>query len=157
METIQVDYDPARISYEKLLDVFWESHDPTRQVWSRQYMSALFFHNEEQKRLAIKTRDRQAARRGQKIYTEVRPASSFYLAEAYHQKHALRGHNDLMAVLGTLYDNNHDFVNATAMARINGYLGGYGSMKSLEEELKRLSLPPESLDKVLRILKRYDR
>jgi len=45
-ETVQIDYDPTQISFEELLDVFWDSHRPTQRAWSRQYMAAVFFHNE---------------------------------------------------------------------------------------------------------------
>ena len=55
-ETIQIDYDPARTSYKKLLFIFWQSHDPTHHAWSRQYMSAIFYQNEEQRKLALETR-----------------------------------------------------------------------------------------------------
>ena len=91
-ETIQIDYDPTRISYEELLNVFWESHNPTSPSWSRQYMSAIFYHNEEQQRLAQDTKARQEAKLGTKIYTEIVPYTQFYLAEDYHQKyHAKHG------------------------------------------------------------------
>ena len=80
-ETIQIDYDPTQISYEELLDVFWDSHNPTSRPWSRQYMSIVFYHDEEQKRSAIETRDREGSRREGVIFTEIVPASQFYLAE----------------------------------------------------------------------------
>jgi len=156
-ETIQIDYDPDQISYEKLLEVFWRSHDPTTRSWSRQYMSALFFHNDEQRRLAIKTRDFQASQRGQKIYTRILPAPAFYLAEAYHQKHALGSDRPLMEVLRPLYKTNNDFMNSTAVAKVNGYVGGYGTIASLEAELTRLALPTEVIREVLDILQGYGR
>ena len=59
-ETIQIDYDPKQISYAKLLEVFWRSHDPLSRSCSRQHKAAVFYHNEEQKRLATETRDRLA-------------------------------------------------------------------------------------------------
>ena len=57
-ETLQIDYDSSKISYEKLLELFWEEHDPTSRSWSRQYKAVVFYHDEEQKRLAIAGRDR---------------------------------------------------------------------------------------------------
>jgi methionine-S-sulfoxide reductase len=156
-ETIQIDFDPDQISYEKLLDLFWKTHDPTERSRSKQYMAVLFFHNENQKRLAMITRDRLAAQRGKQIYTQIFPASEFTLAETYHQKHALRGHGRLMEVFNTLYGNTKDFINATAAARVNGFAGGYGMVSSLEQELTRLALPPEAKSKILEILKSYGR
>ena len=102
-ETIQIDFDPDQIPYEDLLALFWKGHDPTERSRSKQYMAVLFFHNDNQKRLAMITRDRLAAQRGKAIYTQIFPASEFTLAETYHQKHALRGHGRLMEVFNPLY------------------------------------------------------
>ncbi len=91
-EAVRVVYDPRKVSYEKLLDVFWRNIDPTavdRQFVDvgRQYRSAIFYHDEEQKKLAEISRDRLAAsgRFGGPIVTEIVPAGPFYPAEEYHQ------------------------------------------------------------------------
>jgi len=89
-ETVQIDFDPTRLSYEQLLDVFWKAHDSASRSWSRQYRAALFFHNEGQKRSAQESRDREAARIRGKVQTEILPAAEFYPAEDYHQKYYLR-------------------------------------------------------------------
>jgi peptide-methionine (S)-S-oxide reductase len=141
-EAIQIDYDPTRISYEELLEIFWDSHDPAQRPFSRQYMSILFYHNEEQKRLAMQTRDRAAAEAGGPIHTEIRPASDFYLAEAYHQKYLLQQVPELMAEFNAMYPTPEDFVASTAAARANGYVGGYGSTTALQEALDDLGLSP---------------
>jgi peptide-methionine (S)-S-oxide reductase len=91
-ESVQIVYDPARIGYAKLLDVFWHNIDPTvadRQFCDagHQYRSAIFVHNEEQRRLALKSRE--ALEKGKtfsgQIQTEIVAASAFYPAEEYHQ------------------------------------------------------------------------
>jgi len=82
-ETIQIDFDPTQITYEQLLDLFWASHDPTSRPWSRQYASIVFFHDEEQRRLAVESSDREAARHGQEISTEVVPFSEFHLRRSW--------------------------------------------------------------------------
>ncbi|MGB5616246.1 MAG: peptide-methionine (S)-S-oxide reductase, partial [Desulfobacterales bacterium] len=51
-ETIQIDYDPSQVSYNDLLDIFWQNHDPSSRAWSKQYMAAVFYHTDEQKKLA---------------------------------------------------------------------------------------------------------
>ena len=91
-EAIQITYDPAKITYAKLLDVFWRQIDPTDasgQFADRgtQYRSAIFYHDDEQKKLAEKSREElQKSGRFQKpIVTEIVPASRFYPAEEYHQ------------------------------------------------------------------------
>ena len=88
-ETIEIDYDPTRISYKKLLSVFWHSHNPTQRSWSQQYKSAIFYHNEEQESLAIASRNelQDSGEYSRDIVTEIAPASTFYMAEEYHQQY----------------------------------------------------------------------
>ena len=93
-EAVQVEYDPNEISYDKLLKIFWENHDPTtlnRQgpdVGS-QYRSAVFYHDESQKQEAEKSKEEleKSGRYQRPIVTEVAPAPEFYKAEEYHQKY----------------------------------------------------------------------
>src|SRR5512143_3486126 len=91
-ESVEVTYDPSKVSYEKLLDVFWHQINPTDdggQFVDRgpSYKSAIFYHNEEQKRLAEETKRQleQSGRFDKPIVTEIRPAGPFYRAEEYHQ------------------------------------------------------------------------
>ncbi|MBA0908335.1 MAG: peptide-methionine (S)-S-oxide reductase MsrA [Nitrosarchaeum sp.] len=93
-EAVQVEYDPNEISYDELLQVFWNNHDPTtlnRQGpdVGNQYRSAIFFHNDEQKNIAQKSKfDLDQSGKFQKqIVTEIVPAPEFYKAEEYHQKY----------------------------------------------------------------------
>ncbi|MGK2935067.1 MAG: peptide-methionine (S)-S-oxide reductase MsrA [Gemmatimonadaceae bacterium] len=93
-EVVEVTYDPARVSYQQLLDAFWKMHDPTTRdrqgpdVGS-QYRSAILYHDEEQQRLAEASK---AAQDTSKLYrgpivTLVQPAGAFYEAEDYHQRY----------------------------------------------------------------------
>jgi len=91
-ESIEVVYDPTKVTYEKLLEVFWHNIDPTakdRQFCDtgHQYRSAIFFHNEEQNRLAIQSKERLEKNKTFKepIATEIVQATEFYPAEDYHQ------------------------------------------------------------------------
>ena len=91
-ESVQVVYDPARIGYDKLLATYWHNIDPTakdRQFCDEgyQYRSAIFYHNEEQHRLAVQSKKalEQSRRFPGPLYTEIVPASEFYPAEEYHQ------------------------------------------------------------------------
>ena len=96
-EVVEVTYDPDRVTYEGLLDVFWASHDPTtlnRQGPDRgtQYRSAIFYHTPEQKTAAERV-IREIASAGiyrDPLVTEVAPASKFYVAEDYHQEYFAR-------------------------------------------------------------------
>jgi peptide-methionine (S)-S-oxide reductase len=150
-ETIQIQFDPNQIAYKDLLHVFWRSHSPTREQWSRQYMSIIFYHNEEQKRLAIETRDSLEAELQTKVFTEIVPATTFYQAENYHQKYYLQQIPKLAREYTSIYPDFNDFINSTAVARANGYAGGYGTADTLEDELKSLGLSPEGESIVLEI------
>jgi len=134
-ETIQIDYDPTQVSYEQLMDVYWDSYNPTRQRWSRQYMSIIFYHNSEQFTLATQSKQREEASLGGRVYTEIIPFSRFYLAEDYHQKYHLQQIPELMEELTAIYPNFVDFRDSTAVARINGYVGGHTTLEELQEQL----------------------
>jgi methionine-S-sulfoxide reductase len=153
-ETIQIDYDPTRITYRELLSVFWQSHDPTSRSWSRQYMSAIFYHNERQRELAFETRALEEKKRNKKIQTEILPFSNFHLAEDYHQKYQLRGQRDLMREFKAMYPREVDFVNSTAAARVNGYLGGYGSSEEIKATVEMLGLSSAGREQLAAIAKR---
>jgi len=150
-ETIQIDYDPTQISYKQLLDVFWASHNPIYKPWSRQYMSIIFYHNEEQKRLAIETKESEEARLGRDIFTDIVPFSKFYLAEDYHQKYYLRRESALMEEFNAIYPATEDFIASTAAARVNGYVGGYGILATLEEEPSIFGLSEAGIKRLLEI------
>lgn len=94
-EAVLVEFDPDVVSYDRLLDLFWSIHDPTtpnRQGpdVGRQYRSAVFYHNPEQRDKALASRERaeKVGRwAGRRIVTEVVPAQEFYRAEEYHQRY----------------------------------------------------------------------
>jgi peptide-methionine (S)-S-oxide reductase len=138
-EAIQIEYDPNQVSYEELLDVFWNAHIPTSQPYSRQYASFVFYHDEAQRESAVETKEQQEAKRGM-IFTEIVPAGTFYPAEDYHQKYYLRNARDLMREFSAIYPDGDDFAASTAAARVNGYLGRHGSCEQLEEEIDGLGL-----------------
>jgi peptide-methionine (S)-S-oxide reductase len=150
-ETIQIDYDPAQISYTELLEVFWQSHNPTSRPYSRQYMSAIFYHDEEQRRQAEESRESEEARRGAPILTEIVPFSGFTLAEEYHQKYRLQGNSLLMGELRSIYPDG-GWIDSTVAARVNGILGGHGSPDELPAGIDGLGLSPEADEALLRIV-----
>src|SRR6266700_689043 len=93
-EVVEVEYDPFQVSYEDLLSVFWENHDPTQlnrqgPDVGAQYRSAIFFHTPAQEAAAraAKARLEASGRFRRPIVTEITPASTFYRAEEYHQRY----------------------------------------------------------------------
>jgi peptide-methionine (S)-S-oxide reductase len=93
-EVVEVHFDPAEVSYDELLDVFWENHDPTtlnRQGpdVGEQYRSAIFYHTPEQETAARASKEalEQSGKHRRPIVTEITPATTFYRAEEYHQQY----------------------------------------------------------------------
>ncbi len=138
-ETVQVDFDPARITYSQLLDIFWEEHTPTRQSFSQQYMNAVFFHNDEQQKLAMASKSAMEKKLGKTIKSAVKALNAFTMAEDYHQKYLLKGH-PLIHDIKRVYPNHDDLVNSRAAARLNGYAGRYGSSEQINRDMDNLGL-----------------
>jgi peptide-methionine (S)-S-oxide reductase len=94
-EVVQVEYDPDEVSYDQLLDVFWDVHDPTQvnrqgpDIGSN-YRSVIFFHSPEQQEQALASKARVQARHDRPIATEITPASDFWRAEDYHQQYLVK-------------------------------------------------------------------
>ena len=93
-EVVEVEYDPAKISYAKLLEVFWENHDPTQlnrqgPDSGTQYRSAIFFHSPEQEAEAAASKEKlgKSGHYAKPIVTQIVPAVMFYEAEDYHQQY----------------------------------------------------------------------
>jgi methionine-S-sulfoxide reductase len=150
IETVQMDYDPQQISYAELLDLFWHNHNPEQASFKRQYQSAAFYANEEQKHLLEQTKNRETQQRGQ-IETEIAPMERFYLAEDYHQKFRLRQHEDLMQEFDAIYDPI-ELINSTVAARVNSYLAGHGSLETFEAEVEQFGLSSEAGEQIRDIL-----
>ena len=130
------------ISYADLLDVFWSAHNPTSPSFSRQYRSAIFFHDRQQRQLAEEAKSRRQD--SGRIYTDIEPVSEFYLAEDYHQKYYLRSVDALMGELRALFPQERQFVDSTTAARLNGYVGGFGTLEQLEGELESFRLSQQA-------------
>ncbi|MEX2113936.1 MAG: peptide-methionine (S)-S-oxide reductase MsrA [Pirellulales bacterium] len=93
-EAVEVEFDPAVVSYEQLLDVFWQNHDPTQlnrqgPDYGSQYRTAIFVHSPQQQKAAQASKERLAAsgKHQRPIATEIVPAETFYRAEEYHQQY----------------------------------------------------------------------
>jgi peptide-methionine (S)-S-oxide reductase len=91
-EAVEVTFDPARVTYDELLNLFWQIHDPTQlnrqgPDVGDQYRSAIFTHGSEQELAAIASRDREQAKQRRPIVTQILPAARFWPAEEYHQRY----------------------------------------------------------------------
>jgi peptide-methionine (S)-S-oxide reductase len=153
-ESVEIDYDPAVVTYTDLLKIFWEGHDPGARSWSTQYKAAVFYHNDEQRRLAEETRQRIETTRKISVRTEILPFSTFYAAEAYHQKYSLRGHTEIMKEFRAIYRSDEGLMNSTAAARVNGYLAGLGGFEEVRDAVANLGLSVDTRERLLAAVKK---
>ncbi len=151
-----MDFDPSRVTYEQLVEVFFANHDASYGPSSVQYMSAVFFHDPEQERIARDVKARVEERTGRTLHTEIIAASRFYLAEDYHQKYALQGDTLLFEEFRRIYPDLWAMVDSTAAARVNAYLYGYGLPEQLRAELDSLGLSAEGKARLLESLGELD-
>lgn len=153
IEVVEIDFDRARISYGELLDIFWSSHNPRQSPsWSRQYMDAVFYRSEEQRRSIELKFDRERSAGGE-IYTLVEPLSAFYLAEDYHQKYYLRQETELLKEFDRTCDRQQ-FINSSIAAKVNGYVAGFGTLSNLQSEIKNFGLSAAGCQKLEKIVSR---
>ncbi|CAF30404.1 peptide-methionine (S)-S-oxide reductase MsrA [Methanococcus maripaludis] len=101
IEVVKIDYDPEIISYDELLDLFWNNHNPTtpnKQGWDvgEQYSSYIFYFDDEQKLIAEKSLEKMQENTDLKIVTIIEKAGSFYPAEEYHQKYFMKKNNSIL-------------------------------------------------------------
>lgn len=139
-EVIRVEFDPTVVSYKKLLDVFWDSHDPEYNAYSRQYRNAIFTLDEKQHHEAESSLNEIKAVARNTVFTVVEPAREFYTAEDYHQKYLLRKADGILQEFQAIYPDSQRLIASTAATKINGYLGCNGNREVLEKELAQLGL-----------------
>jgi len=106
-------------------------------------MSAIFYHDEEQKTLAEKTRDQFQESMAQPIVTVIKKAETFFNAEDYHQKYMLRQEHQLLSALKL---SDEELIKSTTAAKLNGYVRGFGTLADFEADKKTFGLPPNVLD-----------
>jgi peptide-methionine (S)-S-oxide reductase len=139
-ETVQVDFDPTKVSYRELVRVFFAGHDPTIPGLPRQYRSVIFVHDAGQEAIAREVLQQVQATAERPVQTAIEPFTAFYLAEDYHQKYALQGDSSLYAEFRAMYPDMKGFVDSTAAARVNAYLYGEGTPELFLAELDQLGL-----------------
>ncbi len=137
-EALQVDFDPAVVSYDQLLAQFWQQHEPCAASWSRQYQAILFYSDPAQAAAAQRSAAAVHEVQGRTLTTEVRALDRFYVAEDYHQKYALRRDNRLVAALRQHYPTEAELRDAPVSAKLNAYCYGELPFDELRAELARL-------------------
>ena len=150
-ETVQITYNPEKVSYRRLLEVFWNSHNPTIPKKSSQYQSLILYHNKEQEEIARKSKIQHQTERTSEIQTKIKELNKYYLAEDYHQKYNLKDEGGL--IIGEFKDMypESNLVNSTAAAKVNGYIVGYGNRDKLEESISDFGLTSETQEKLIEL------
>jgi len=148
-ECVQVDFDPMRISYAELLEVFWKTPNLCDQDDDIRYRSAILTHDDRRQKLALACQ----ARRSSPGTTLIVPLTTFRLAESHDQKFKLRQEPELFREFQAMYPDASELVASTAAARVNGYLGGYGSDTSLHDEIENFGLSTEGRALLLELWK----
>ncbi len=143
-ETIQIEYDPEQITYEELLEIFFENHNPYRKPYGSQYKSIVFYHNEKQKEIFDDYVDN--LNNDRQLYTELNEFNEFHYAEFYHQKYRLQSFNNLMSKLRGIYPNDKEFINSTLTARLNHYVGSKKGMELFKKEKVFYGLKSETIN-----------
>src|SRR5579859_313556 len=142
-ECVQIDYDPAVLSFAQVLDRIWRSHNPCVRTEYKQYRNVIFYATEAQKQAILTSRESRERELGKSIKTEILPLGGFHMAEDYHQKYELRCTEGLIEEFKAIYPDAKDLCNSTAAARVNGYIAGRGTREQFASEAAKLGLSPE--------------
>lgn len=145
-ETIEIDFDPSRLSYETILTIFWQNHNAVkdRHFKERQYLSLLLYHNEKQQAIAQRVKIEQEHETGKKIQTEFQPYTAFYRAEERHQKYFLNRFPKALETILPLFSDYTAFVDSTIAARLNGFVREFGTLADIKAEISQWGLDPNS-------------
>ena len=155
-EALQIDFDPNVISFEEVVEFFWNNHNPLRNGISRQYMSAVWCHDESQREIIENARIAVASKLSGKVQTPVLPLEVFYPAEGYHQKYRLQQQPSLMKHFARMHSDASKFVDSTVAARLNGFLYGYGSRELFDRESGDYGIPTDELLQAISFRKSAD-
>ncbi|KAL3994031.1 Peptide methionine sulfoxide reductase family protein [Acanthocheilonema viteae] len=129
-ETTEIQFDEKIISYDKILDCFWENHDPT-EVYKKQYKSAILYVNDQQKDIAQQSVKKIQEKYGnKKLDTYVQKLVRFYQAEDYHQKYWLRCQT---AIFKKLNLSDEEMVTSLLATKVNAFLAGYKNFDVLKQ------------------------
>lgn len=143
-ETVQIDFDPAILSYEEVLRHFWRNHYPNRDEYKgRQYISLLRFHDAGQEEAINHVKTEMEVELGEAIETDIAPFTDFTLAEARHQKYYLKRYPKVLDQLESLYPEDRLLEDSTFAARLNGFVKGYGNREILKREIENWEIEEE--------------
>ncbi|KAF5269967.1 hypothetical protein FQR65_LT05766 [Abscondita terminalis] len=151
-EVIEIHFDPEGITYQQLLQMFWNNHEYglTTKI-KKQYASLILYHDNEQKEIAEQSMKEEKMKHSEEMCTEIKPAAIFYPAEEQVYVLMLQQHRDLCKVLmltPELLQKSH------VAARLNGYVAGVGTQDALDKDLTSFKLEQKYVDYVKQVFAR---
>ena len=149
-EALQIDFAPNEISFQQIVQKFWQSHNPIGRARTAQYKSAIWYASEQQQAIIAETAAPLAAKLQSELTTEVLPMKVFYVAEDYHQKYILQRNAAVMKNFMGMYPRFKDVVDSTAAARLNGFAGGYGTRELFDAEKHSYGQPLIQIESIFR-------
>ncbi|GGD97185.1 peptide-methionine (S)-S-oxide reductase MsrA [Paenibacillus nasutitermitis] len=154
-ETVRIDFNPAIIAFEDILDLFWDSHNPANinDYKGTQYKSLLLYDDGEQEEAIRQVLAKRKEQGKSEPDTEVAPLSAFYPAEDKHQKYYLKRYSHAIEKLSLLYPSPEDRVHSTLAARLNGLAKGYTSLERIIEELPQWPIDPETRERMTGLIR----
>lgn len=153
-ETVELRFDPALVSYDELLEVFWNNHNPynINGYKDRQYQSLLLYRNEDQAEAFRRMKSRMEDAKGI-LDTELAPFKAFYPAESRHQKYYLKRFPDAVEKLKSLYSSEEELERSTLAARLNGVAKGFLNLERLQQEMLGWPLAENELKEMLSLIR----
>lgn len=154
-ETVEVAYDPAILSLEDLLDVFWSHHNPVNinGYKGRQYQSLLLYRDDQQRDTMLHAQETSRGKAA-RSETEVVPYQGFHPAEDRHQKYYSQRYPDAMAKLSELYPSFEALSRSTLAARLNGIAKGFTSRERVIDEIHHWTASPQEQHQCIALLRR---
>ncbi|ACS98899.1 peptide-methionine (S)-S-oxide reductase MsrA [Paenibacillus sp. JDR-2] len=153
-ETVELLFDPALVSYDELLELFWNNHNPynINGYKDRQYQSLLLYRDEEQAEAFRRIKSRMERDKGP-LDTELAPFKAFYPAESRHQKYYLKRFPDAVEKLMSLYSSAEGLERSTLAARLNGVAKGFLNLERLQHEMKGWPIAEDELKEKLSLIR----
>ncbi|WBW99677.1 peptide-methionine (S)-S-oxide reductase [Oceanirhabdus sp. W0125-5] len=156
-EKVQIHYDPDIVSYEELVEMFFDTQTCPHLNQSNQYRSILFYEDENEKDIILRIMEKKEKDKGEKFDTDIRPFKNFYPAEDYHQKYYFKRIRKLYHDMKEIYISEKELTMSTAVGHINGYVHGHGNNEMLKEEIHELGLTEEGKELLESFVKEFDK
>lgn len=151
-EVTRIEYDPRETNFKELLKLFWANHDPTRQRGTKEYMSAIFCHDDVQETEAKQSLEEHRKKFRAPIVTKILKLGQFYTAEESHQKFRLQRQKALYTSL--VQSGMKDVSRSHVATRLNGYVGGFGTLAAFDAESGQLGLSADQINAVRALIRR---